>query len=358
MRLTGGRVVLNLEGADRMKHVEPRDFISHLRSFQGGLELSSITGKVSMAYTVLTPRPEIEVGYYRWVLKCDGYIQELRTTSNQLRDGQSIRMANLALVPLPLPLAAAQRAIADFLDRETAQIDTLIAKQQQLIGTLRERRVALAADPLIGVDPKHMTTLKRIASIQTGVTLSGEGDPDDPAWPYLRVANVQAGHVALDRITTLRLPEAEARQSLLQPGDVLMTEGGDIDKLGRGALWNGEIGEILHQNHVFAVRPSDRLDSRYLVYWLDGPEARYYFRTTARKTTNLASTNKWTLGNLPVACPGMEDQTRIVQLLDERTRRIDSLIGKAEEFITLAKERRAALITAAVTGQINVTGAA
>jgi type I restriction enzyme S subunit len=137
-----------------------------------------------------------------------------------------------------------------------------------------------------------------------------------------------------------------------------MTEGGDIDKLGRGALWRGEVPNMLHQNHIFAVRPSKALNSEFLEYWLDGPVARAYFRTTAKQTTNLAGTNKWTLGNLPVPVPPLDEQRRVVEALDEQTTKIGALIAETERFIELARERRAALITAAVTGQIDVREAA
>ncbi|MFF0033524.1 restriction endonuclease subunit S [Streptomyces avermitilis] len=188
------------------------------------------------------------------------------------------------------------------------------------------------------------TTLKHLAEVQTGVTLSGEGDPSLPEWPYLRVANVQVGFVDLTEVKTLRLAEDAAASSTLKRGDVLMTEGGDIDKLGRGAIWHGEIANALHQNHVFAVRPGARLLPEFLVYWLDGPVARNYFRLTAKKTTNLAATNKWTLGNLPVACPPVEDQRQIVAYLDEQTAAIDTLIREQQRLIDLLRERQESAI--------------
>lgn len=252
-----------------------------------------------------------------------------------------------------VPKFEEQQVVADYLDRETARIDTLIGEQQRLIEMLRERRAAAIATGLHS-SADHLTRLKYVSTVQTGVTLSGEGNAADPEWPYLRVANVQAGYVDLQEIKTIRVPSNRAAASTLRAGDVLMTEGGDIDKLGRGALWRGELARMLHQNHVFAVRPNQALDSEFLIYWLDGPEARTYFRTTAKQTTNLAGTNKWTLGNLPVPLPPLEEQKRTVALLDEQTRKIDTLIAEVEQFIELSHERRAALITAAVTGQIDV----
>jgi type I restriction enzyme S subunit len=353
MEITGNKVVLNLAGQDNMRHVEPNDFIIHLRSFQGGIEWSGISGKVSPAYTVLVPRGIALPEYYRWVLKSEGYIQELAATTEQLRDGQSMTYKTFAKVRLPLPPLSEQQAIADYLGRETAEIDTLIAAQKRFIGLLQERRYATVASAL----EKYQDTpvrLKYLASIQSGVTLSGEGDPDDPEWPYLRVANVQTGYVDLGHVKTIRLPRSDAQKAMLRTGDVLMTEGGDIDKLGRGALWNGEISEVLHQNHIFSVRTGARLDPRFLVYCLDGPTARNYFRVTAKKTTNLASTNKGTVGNFPVGLPSLDEQHRVTAYLDEETAKIDTLIAKVQRHIELAKERRSALITAAVTGQVNV----
>lgn len=253
MERTGTRVVLNLTGQDSMKRVERDDFIIHLRSFQGGIEHSRVGGKVSTAYTVLAPTGRAHPGYFRWVLKSNGFVQELQTTTNQLRDGQSIKYRDFCKVRLPLPPIHTQRAIADYLDRETAQIDTLIQEQQRLIDLLRERRTAVLADTFAS-GFASLVPLKHLAHIQTGITLSGDGDPDDPSWPYLRVANVQAGSLDLAEIKTIHVPYESAARSMLQAGDVLMTEGGDIDKLGRGTLWNGEIAEMLHQNHVFAVR--------------------------------------------------------------------------------------------------------
>ncbi|MGZ0148986.1 hypothetical protein ACXJJ3_18065 [Kribbella sp. WER1] len=265
---------------------------------------------------------------------------------------QSLKFADVARLPVILPPAAEQRAIVDYLDRETARIDALVEEQQHLIEMLRERRAAAIAERLESLG--EMTRLKHVSTVQTGVTLNGEGDPADPEWSYLRVANVQVGYVDLREIKTVRVPPDRAAASMLQPGDVLMTEGGDIDKLGRGALWRGELPEMLHQNHVFAVRPSEALDSEFLVYWLDGPIARTYFQTTAKQTTNLAGTNKWTLGNLPVPVPPLDVQRRVVEALDAETGTIDLLITETERFIDLSRERRAALITAAVTGQVDV----
>ncbi|MGV9976143.1 hypothetical protein [Micromonospora wenchangensis] len=320
----------------------------------GGIGVSRRAGAVSPDYRVFRTRGLLLPRFIHYLLRSQPYLdQYLLYTRAQTTFDRRVQQPDLDNLPLPVPPLVDQRAIVDYLDRQTARIDTLVEEQQRLIEMLRERRVAVIATGL-GSSADHMTRLKHVSTVQTGVTLNGEGSASEPEWPYLRVANVQVGYVDLQEIKTVRVSSDRAAASMLQTGDVLMTEGGDIDKLGRGALWRGELPNMLHQNHVFAVRPSEALNSQFLIYWLDGPVARTYFRTTAKQTTNLAGTNKWTLGNLPVPLPPTKDQERTVVLLDEQTAKIDTLIEESDRFIELARERRAALISAAVTGQIDV----
>jgi type I restriction enzyme S subunit len=323
----------------------------------GGIGVSGRAGAVSPDYRVFRSRDSLLPRFIHYLLRSRPYLdQYLLYTRAQTTFDRRVQQSDLDNLPIPVPPLDEQCVIVGYLDRETARIDILIEEQHRLIEMLRERRSAAIAarlDSLAG-----MTRLKHVSTVQTGVTLSGEGDITDPEWPYLRVANVQVGYVDLREIKTVRVPPDKATASMLQPGDVLMTEGGDIDKLGRGALWRGELPDMLHQNHIFAVRPDKTLDSEFLVYWLDGPIARTYFRTTAKQTTNLAGTNKWTLGNLPVPVPPLNKQRQLVATLDEQTAQIDTLLKETERFIELSKERRAALITAAVTGQVDVRGMA
>ncbi len=274
------------------------------------------------------------------------------------------------------PPAEEQALVADFLDRETSKIDLLIAKQKHLIATLREDRAATITLAVTkGLDPnvemkavgdltspahwKQAVPLKRVASVQTGLTLGRSVSPESAVTlPYLRVANVQAGRVDLTQVTTVEIERTEIAKYLLRAGDVLMTEGGDIDKLGRGCLWQGEIDQCLHQNHVFAVRCSSQLDAPFFVYLLDTEPARNYFMLTAKKTTNLASTNSTTLGRFSFALPSFVEQSEIVNFLNTRCAKIDALIAKSTEMVKTLREYRSALITDAVTGKIDIRGVA
>lgn len=345
------------ESFETYQIVEPDSMVFRFTDLQNdhrSLRTARVTerGIITAAYSAVRP-VGVNARYAEYLMRSYDNSKVFYGLGGGVR--QSLKFADVARLPVLIPSLREQHAIADYLDRETAKIDTLIEEQQRLVEMLRDRRASAVAEGLSRLD-SFMSRLKHLAIIQTGVTLSGEGDPALPEWPYLRVANVQVGIVDLGEVKTLRLSEEAAASSRLQRGDVLMTEGGDIDKLGRGAIWTGEIENALHQNHVFAVRPGDRLDPEFLAYWLDGPTARVYFRLTAKKTTNLASTNKWTLGNLPVACPPLDEQRRIVAHLNEQTIKIDALITESERFMELSRERRSALITAAVTGQIDVRG--
>lgn len=153
MKITGNRVVLNLTGSDNMKHVESGDFIIHLRSFQGGLEYSPIEGKVSNAYTVLQPSPQVHAPFYAYMLKSKPFIAGLASLTDQLRDGQNITHSKFALLRLPLPPLDEQRRIADHLDAETAKIDAMIAKAGELRALLDERRSALITATVTGQHP-------------------------------------------------------------------------------------------------------------------------------------------------------------------------------------------------------------
>jgi len=135
-----------------------------------------------------------------------------------------------------------------------------------------------------------------------------------------------------------------------------MTEGGDLDKLGRGTVWRGEIPNCLHQNHVFALRPDpDRLDADYLALMTQTVHGRCYFESTGSKTTNLASTNSSKIMGFPIPLPALSRQRELVREVRKRLDVLARAKTKVDRQLELLTERRQALITAAVTGQIDVT---
>ncbi len=269
-----------------------------------------------------------------------------------------------------LPSLTNQSNIANFLDRETARIDGLIAEKRRMLALLEEKRAALISrvvtrglDPnaplrpsgqeWLGDIPAHwsLQRLKQLAEVRGGLTLGKQYSGELLEYPYLRVANVQDGYLKLDEVLTVEVPAKEAASNLLAYGDVLMNEGGDIDKLGRGCVWRDEIVPCLHQNHVFAVRPHS-VESDWLALWTSTLQAKCYFESRAKRSTNLASISGSNIKELPVPLPPVSEQLAIRHFLAVRHMRIETLRGELRDSLRLLGERRAALITAAVTGQI------
>lgn len=178
--------------------------------------------------------------------------------------------------------------------------------------------------------------LDHVAEVQTGIAKGKSIIGPAITLPYLRVANVQDGHVDLSVVKEIKLKPLEVDRFSLRKGDVLFTEGGDFDKLGRGTVWNGEIEPCLHQNHVFAVRPdSSRLLPAFLAYQAASQYGRRYFQQSSKQSTNLASINSTQLKQFPVLLPPIPEQRKIAEIL----RTWDEAIAKLE-ILRAGKEHR------------------
>ncbi|MEI7665860.1 MAG: restriction endonuclease subunit S [Synechococcaceae cyanobacterium ELA263] len=207
----------------------------------------------------------------------------------------------------------------------------------------------------LGEVPEHweIKPLKRLAEIQTGLAKGKEVEPEGSIEvPFLRVANVQDDFLDLENVHTILIPESSLERYLLRPGDVLMNEGGDFDKLGRGCIWDGTISPCIHQNHVFAVRPH-LISPSWLNAYTSSIQANSYFISRSKQSTNLASISSSNLMDLlvPVA-PDLETK-KILDFLDHETAKIDALIAEQQRLIELLQEKRQAVISHAVTKGLN-----
>lgn len=183
-------------------------------------------------------------------------------------------------------------------------------------------------------------TLGKVAEVVGGVTKDAkrQNDPGSVEVPYLRVANVQRGYLDLTTVTTIRVPRSKAEQLTLRPGDVLFNEGGDRDKLGRGWVWEGQVADCIHQNHVYRARLPAGLEPK-LVSWWGNTFGRAWFEFHGKQTTNLASINLTTLKSFPVPIPPSEEQARIVTEVERQF----SFIEAAERAVNTAQLRSAGL---------------
>jgi type I restriction enzyme S subunit len=290
---------------------------------------------------------------------------------------QGLGQRDLGEIPVPLPPLPEQHRIATYLDASCAAIDAAVsAKRLQLdtLDALRKSIIQRAVTRGIASDAALESTgnvwleqipcgwklvaLKRIAEIRGGLTLGKQYEGELIERPYLRVGNVQDGHLDLADVSVIELPASVAAGVELCPDDVLMTEGGDLDKLGRGHLWRGEIAGCLHQNHIFAVRCSPhKLKPMFLAYSTAAQYGRDYFEATGKKTTNLANTNATKVGQFPIPLPPLPEQEAICAHLDAKTAELDRITATITAQIATLTAYRKSLIHECVTGQRRVTEA-
>jgi len=175
--------------------------------------------------------------------------------------------------------------------------------------------------------------LGTIADIVSGVTkgrkLAGRKTVE---LPYLRVANVQRGRLDLEKMKSIEIPVQEEDRYQLQFGDLLLTEGGDWDKLGRTAIWRGDIPRCIHQNHVFRARLGDNsILPEWVMLFTNSLVGRAYFENAAKQTTNLASINMKQLRNCPVPVPPTATQRHIIEVVGQFSARISELSATLHE---------------------------
>ena len=144
------RIVMADKGLENWKHIEPNDFVISLRSFQGGLEMSGVSGCVTWHYIVLRASRNLCCSYYKWLFKSSAYITALQMTCNYIRDGQDLRYSNFVKVPLCEPPLSEQKAIAAYLDSQTLKIDALISLKQRKIEKLKQYRQSLIYECVTG----------------------------------------------------------------------------------------------------------------------------------------------------------------------------------------------------------------
>ncbi|WP_108484110.1 restriction endonuclease subunit S [Oceaniglobus ichthyenteri] len=214
-------------------------------------------------------------------------------------------------LPIPLPPLEEQKRIAGILD----QADALRRLRTRALDKLNTLGQAIFHEMFGDVfhnsmgwaDNEH---LEDVADIASGITKGRKtGNVPLRAVPYMAVSNVQDQRLKMDVVKEIEATEAEIGRYLLRQGDLLLTEGGDPDKLGRGCLWSDEIPECIHQNHVFRVRINDERIIPIFLQWLVGSQrGKRYFLSVAKQTTGIASINKTQLKKLPLLLPPLERQ--------------------------------------------------
>lgn len=174
--------------------------------------------------------------------------------------------------------------------------------------------------------------LAQVAHIVSGITLGRKTNQTSliPV-PYLRVANVQDGRLELSEVKTVEATASEIEKWRLVEGDLLLTEGGDIDKLGRGACWQDELPLCIHQNHIFRVRlPREHYEPAFVSAQVGSEYGKAYFLARAKKTTGIATINQQVLGKFPLLSPPLDEQRRIAARLKAQLTAVDDLRGATQ----------------------------
>jgi type I restriction enzyme S subunit len=341
-------------------------------ALMAGLEQSAGFGTSEL--TVLRPKANTDARFLNYVVQSEQF--------RQSGIGAMTGAGGLKRVPddftrnfkAPWPRTSDQERIANFLDEQTARIDTLIAEKVALLASLKEHQYSYASRlmtqglnarvgfkasgyPELGDIPQHweVKRLKFLGEVRSGIAKGKDHkEKDVVSLPYLRVANVQDGYVDLKEVLEIDVGAHEVDRFLLHVGDVLMNEGGDNDKLGRGTVWQGQIQPCVHQNHVFAVRLHDLAMADWVARFTSTDPARTYFFLRSKQSTNLASINQGNVRELPVPMPPETERKAILYELARAVEANSVLRIHVEAHIDRLREYRSSLISAAVNGQLDI----
>lgn len=293
---------------------------------------------------------------------------------------ESIEQSFLVETTIPLPDVAEQCVIIRFLDRETAKIDTLVAEQQRLVELLREKRQAVISHAVTkGLNPDapmkpsgiewlgdvpetwNVTRVKHLVrSIEQGWSPQCEAFPveSEDEWGVLKVGCVNGG--TFNPSENKRLPEGlePIPELTLAVGDLLISRANTRELVGSAAVVRGNHPKLMLCDKLYRLRVDDSAGHpRFLCSYLGTSAARGQIELEATgASASMVNIGQSTIMELAVTVPPAAEQIEIINSLDCETTKLDALVSEAERAIALLQERRTALISAAVTGKIDVRG--
>jgi len=257
--------------------------------------------------------------YFRHLLDSDIILRQMMSA---IRGGTQkfVSLKVLRNLQIPLPPLAEQQRIAAILDQADALRTKRRAALAKLDTLLQATFLDMFGDPVTNPMGWEVVKLSEISDVDNGVTKSSGRirDKKTVTLPYMRVANVQDGKIltGIEDVKFIEILLEDAEKYLLRSGDILLTEGGDPDKLGRGGIWKGEIDPCIHQNHIFRVRISDNnFLPEYLSALIGSWYGKKYFLKAAKQTTGIATINKTQLQAFPVQRANIDIQYKFSQFV-------------------------------------------
>lgn len=363
MILEGRKITQVFLNPEILKHIEANDFVISMRSFQGGIEYSELTGCVSSAYVPLIPSELIHSKYFKYLFKSQRYIEALQSTSNLVRDGQALRFDNFRMVDLPVIPLVEQKIIANFLDKKITQIDEAIAIKQKQIELLKERKQIIIQQAVTqglnpdapmkdsGVDwvgqiPKHWTIKQSRFLFRVVRRLERRGDE-------IKYSVTQArGLVPTDEMIE-NSTQAKSFDSfqLCHQGDLVLNK----YKAHLGVFWKAPDRGIITNNYtVFCPLPS--VSSKYFELLFHTPIYVSIFRSLVYGVTEGMSplyTNDFY--SMKSIVPPFDEQLQIESYVTDVDKRYSEAYKTLQDQILSLKEYKTTLINSAVTGKIKVT---
>lgn len=369
MELEQQKVVQVLKGHEILKKVEVGDFVISMRSFQGGIEFSPYSGSISSAYVPLFSKKKVSKLFFKYFLKSAPYIQALQSTTNLVRDGQALRYGNFTQVPVPVFDFDEQENIGNFLDHETAKIDTLIEQQQQLIQLLKEKRQAVISHAVtkglnhdalmkdsgvewLGEVPSHweITKFGYISSVVRGGSPRPAGDPElfnGDYSPWVTVAEITKDNdVYLTETETFLTKKGSDQCRIFKAGTLIISNSGAT--LGVPKILsidaNANDGVVGFENLC--------LDHEFAYFYLSTLTEN--LRERIKQGSGQPNLNTDIVKSIAVPLPPKNEIMSILSAIESMNKSYGELITNAEIGNQLLQERRTALISAAVTGKIDV----
>jgi type I restriction enzyme, S subunit len=271
---------------------------------------------------------------------------------------QTIYQKDAAALQILVPSLEEQRAIADYLDRETARIDTLIEEQQRLIEMLRERRSAAVEEAVAAVSTTGQRLKHIIRSVSQGWSPQCYAWPADgvETWAVLKTGAANGG--VFRPMENKELPETEVPRPeiAVRRGDLIVSRANTRDLVGSAAVVDSDFPRLMLCDKLYAFTLDEtQALPRFVAAVLGSRRWRDMIELEATGASySMLNVSQSDIVNLPMPLPTLNDQHQILSRLDEQTAKIDVLITETQRFIELIRERRSALITAAVSGQVDV----
>ncbi|WP_142395275.1 restriction endonuclease subunit S [Mycobacterium avium] len=256
-----------------------------------------------------------------------------------------VNRKDIASMKIALPPLDEQRRVAAVLDHA----DHIRTQRQRVVSQI-EALPQAAFNHVFGESLGGPTVkLGEVAEVASGITKGRRTTDATRPVPYLAVVNVQAGRLNLSQVKEIDATEAEIARYTLSFGDLVLTEGGDPDKLGRGTVWREQLPICIHQNHIFRVRVTEpSLDPEYLSAYLASRRAKDYFLRSAKQTTGIASINMTQLRATPIYLPPLDAQERYLR----QVRKTAEMRETAEAQARTLDDLFASLQSRAFSGQL------